>query len=167
MPADRLGAAEEARREDDRREDDRREGDRRDYPARPIVGLLAVVQRGERFLLVRRGRAPNRGFWGFPGGAQELGEGVVAGVQRELAEETGVTAGRPRILTALDAIDRDEADKVRHHYTLVAIHLLWEAGEGAAADDAEALGWFGPEDAAASDMLPDVAPLMRLALATR
>ena len=50
----------------------------------PYNRVLAVVRRGDRFLLVRRGREPNKGKWGFPGGVQELGETVVEGGKRFL-----------------------------------------------------------------------------------
>src|SRR5579859_1593931 len=95
----------------------------RDYPSLPMVGLLALVRRGDRFLLVRRAKPPNQGRWGFPGGVQELGETVIEAAQRELGEETGVLAGDPRVFTALDAIERDEDGRVRYHYTLVVVLL--------------------------------------------
>ena len=46
----------------------------RRYPERPIVGVLAVVMRGDRALVVRRANPPMSGRWGFPGGVLELGE---------------------------------------------------------------------------------------------
>ena len=138
---------------------------KRDYPERPVVGILAMVRRGEHFLLVRRGRMPNQGMWGFPGGVQELGETVIDAAARELAEETGIVAVDPFIFTGLDAIDRDDRGAVRYHYTLVVVHFSWQEGEGTAGDDADALGWFGLEDLAEIPALPAVAGLMRRALA--
>jgi 8-oxo-dGTP diphosphatase len=138
----------------------------RDYPTQPIVGILAMVRREDQFLLVQRARPPNQGRWGFPGGVQELGETVVEAALRELAEETGVQAGNPRIFTALDAIDRDETDRVRYHYTLIVVLLDWLSGEGEAADDAEALGWFRLEDIETVPALPAVGTLILQALAT-
>ncbi len=136
----------------------------REYPAKPLIGVLAMVRRGERFLLVRRGHPPNQGFWGFPGGAQELGETVTAAASRELAEETGVKARDPEIVTVLDAIQRDADGRVQYHFTLIAVLLRWVEGEGQAADDAEALGWFRLDDLPAIPALPDVSRLMGLVL---
>src|SRR5438093_10649874 len=64
----------------------------RRYPERPIVGVLAIVMRGDRVLVVRRANPPLLGRWGFPGGVLELGETVAQGSMRELEEETGVKA---------------------------------------------------------------------------
>ena len=98
---------------------DSREGRR--YPDRPIVGVLAVVMRGDRVLVVRRANPPMRGRWGFPGGVLELGETVAQGAMRELIEETGVAAESAGPLTVIDTIDRDPEGRVRYHYTLVAV----------------------------------------------
>jgi len=106
----------------------------------PIAAALAVVLRGERMLLVRRSHRPDAGRWGFPGGKIEPGETVIAAALRELAEETGVAAEAIEVLTALDVIRRDGA--VLHHYVLIAVLCRWSGGEGAAASDAEEIGWF-------------------------
>ena len=59
----------------------------RRYPDRPIVGVLAVVMRGDRALVVRRANPPMSGRWGFPGGVLELGETVAQGAMRELSRK--------------------------------------------------------------------------------
>ena len=132
----------------------------RDYPTRPIIGILALVRRGDRFLLVRRAKPPNQGYWGFPGGVQELGETVLEAAQRELAEETGVQAAAQRIFTALDAIERGDDGRIRYHFTLLAVLFEWLSGEGEAADDAEALGWFRLQDIETLPALPNVGALI-------
>jgi ADP-ribose pyrophosphatase YjhB (NUDIX family) len=133
----------------------------RTYPTLPMIGLLAIVRRGDRFLLVRRAKEPNRGRWGCPGGLQELGETVVEGARRELAEETGLVAGDGRAVTALDAVDRDEADRVRYHYTLIVVLMADVAGEPVASDDAAEVGWFGLADLGDLPVIAAVGPLMR------
>ncbi|HMD64729.1 MAG TPA: NUDIX hydrolase, partial [Stellaceae bacterium] len=108
----------------------------RRYPDRPIVGVLAVVMRGDRVLVVRRTNPPLPGRWGFPGGVLELGETVARGAMRELFEETGVKAQAAGPLTVIDTIDRDEEGCVRYHYTLVVVIGHWQSGEGVPGDDA-------------------------------
>ena len=59
----------------------------------PRCGVVAVILRGEQFLVIRRSqhvRAP--GMHCFPGGAIELGESEEAALRRELTEELALTA---------------------------------------------------------------------------
>ena len=114
----------------------------RSYPDRPIVGVLAVVLRGDKALVVRRTNPPMAGRWGFPGGVLELGETVAQGAARELLEETGVVAEPAGTLTVLDSIQREDGGRVRYHYTLVAVIGHWQSGEGVAGDDADEIAWL-------------------------
>jgi ADP-ribose pyrophosphatase YjhB (NUDIX family) len=91
----------------------------REYPVAPIVGVAAVVMRGDNVLLIRRGREPLLGAWSLPGGALELGETTAEGIAREVFEETGVRARPIEIVATLDRIVRDEDGRVRFHYVLV------------------------------------------------
>ena len=114
----------------------------RRYPERPIVGVLAIVMRGDRVLVVRRANPPLPGRWGFPGGVLELGETVAQGAMRELLEETGVIAEATGPLTVIDTIDRDPENRVRYHYTLVAVIGRWQSGEGTPGDDVDEVAWL-------------------------
>ncbi len=58
----------------------------------PRLGAIAVLVRDDRALLVQRGKMPDAGLWGFPGGHVEPGETALAAAVRELREETGVRA---------------------------------------------------------------------------
>ena len=138
----------------------------RRYPERPIVGVLAVVLRGERALVVRRANPPMAGRWGFPGGVLELGETVAEGAMRELLEETSIVAEPTGTLTVIDTIDRDEAGRVRFHYTLVAVRGEWRSGEGAAGDDADEVAWLSRADIVKGGLLtaPALLPMIELAL---
>jgi 8-oxo-dGTP diphosphatase len=132
------------------------------YPDRPYACALAVCRRGERFLLARRSMGPGLGRWGFPGGMQELGETIEIGAQRELREETGIEARPVRIIGGSNVIGRDEQDKVRAHFTLIAVLLEWQAGEGEPIEDASEVRWVTLEEAMALDTFPDALPLIRL-----
>ena len=141
----------------------------RRYPERPIVGVLAVVVRGDRVLVVRRANPPMPGRWGFPGGVLELGETVAQGAMRELAEETGVEAEAGGPLTVIDTIDRDEEGRVRYHYTLVAMIGHWQSGEGVAAADADEVAWLTRAEIIEQNLptAPALLPLIDLAIARR
>lgn len=130
----------------------------RAYPNRPLVGVGAVVWRGDKVLLVKRGRPPNLERWSLPGGAQEVGETIVEAARREVIEETGLAITQVRFLTALDMIERDELGHVRYHYTLVDVVARAEEGRAVAGGDANGAEWF------TLDQLP---PLMLWSETTR
>jgi ADP-ribose pyrophosphatase YjhB (NUDIX family) len=113
----------------------------REYPARPIVGIGIVVFKGDTVLLVRRGKPPNIGAWTLPGGAQEVGETAEAAARRELLEETGLEVDSLCFAATVDNIRRDEAGRVRFHYTIIDFATCWVAGEPVAASDVTEAVW--------------------------
>lgn len=113
----------------------------REYPTRPLVGIGVVLLKPPMgsapwaVLLVRRGKPPAMGQWSLPGGAQELGETAEHAARRELAEETGLTAG-PLILAAnVDSIHYDAEHRLQYHYTILDFAGYWQAGEPIAGGD--------------------------------
>jgi 8-oxo-dGTP diphosphatase len=91
----------------------------REYPTRPIVGIGVVVWHDDRVLLVRRSKAPRRGRWSLPGGAQQLGETVAEAARREVREEVDLEVELGEIIATVDLIERDPDQRVRYHYTLI------------------------------------------------
>lgn len=89
------------------------------YPEQPIVGVGAIVFRGDEVLLVRRGQEPGYGEWSLPGGAVEVGETLEEAVRRELLEETGIEMEILGVSAVLERIFPDAAGEIRHHYVLV------------------------------------------------
>jgi ADP-ribose pyrophosphatase YjhB (NUDIX family) len=118
----------------------------REYPDRPVVGVGAVVWRGERVLLIRRGRPPRLGQWSLPGGGQQLGETLLEAVAREIREETGLIVDEIRFLTTVDLIEREADGRIRYHYTLVDFTAEAPHGEAVAGDDAAAVAWFAVDE---------------------
>lgn len=109
---------------------------------RAVPAVIAVVPRGDAVLLVRRGRPPNAGAWGFPGGKIEFGETLRAAAERETFEETGVRCAAVRVLDCLDAFaEEGAAGGASWHYVLVAVLCEWREGEPVAADDAAEARW--------------------------
>ena len=58
-----------------------------------IVAKAVIQNQAGEVLLLRRSPTDSRrpGEWDFPGGGIEIGEDIVAGVSREIAEEAGLT----------------------------------------------------------------------------
>lgn len=56
----------------------------------PRVGSALVVREGDKILLARRNKSPNRGRWVIPGGKVEPFESISAAGEREILEETGL-----------------------------------------------------------------------------
>jgi 8-oxo-dGTP diphosphatase len=109
-------------------------GANREYPARPIVGVGAVIviQPAEAALvgwtpplttpgvvLVKRRFEPLAGEWSLPGGKVEAGETLEAATAREIAEETGLVVEVGPLVEVLDRIFRDDDGRVRFHYVLI------------------------------------------------
>ncbi|WP_038012872.1 NUDIX hydrolase [Terasakiella pusilla] len=113
----------------------------RQYPARPWVGIGVVVHKGQDILLIKRSKAPNKGVWSLPGGAQDLGETIIEGAKREVLEETNIETCDHFLIDCLDSIHRDQQGKVEYHYTLIEISCLYQSGILRALDDATNAKW--------------------------
>jgi 8-oxo-dGTP diphosphatase len=106
------------------------ERDSREYPARPIVGVGAVVYvtpgdaaalclPASGVILVKRGHQPLAGEWSLPGGTLEVGERLEVAIAREVAEETGLTVRVGPVVDVFDRIMRDDQERVQYHFVLV------------------------------------------------
>lgn len=103
---------------------------------RILPAVSVALQRGERLLLVRRGRAPSLGHYAFPGGRVEAGETLEAAARRELAEETGLAVGALSPLVRVP-VEGDEVD-----YDLQVFFGRHAGGEPVADDDAAEAAFF-------------------------
>ena len=117
--------------------------------AAPVVGVLAVVWKDDRVLLVKRANPPQAGHWGFPGGHLERGETVAAGAIRELGEETGLHGRAEASLPPIELIDDDA------HFILLPVRVAYAGGEPVPRSDAVAVRWC-TVDALPVPLCPDV-----------
>lgn len=111
---------------------------KRRYPEQPLVGVGAIVFRGEEVLLVQRGQEPAKGEWSLPGGLVEVGESLEAAVQREIFEETGLTVRVLGVAAVVERIYRDERHRPAYHYVLVDFVCEYLSGELRASSDVTA-----------------------------
>jgi 8-oxo-dGTP diphosphatase len=100
---------------------------------RIIVGVGAVVFRGENVLLIRRGKAPMFGLWTIPGGRLEYGETIASATLREVLEETGIEARIGGLIGVFESFAEKPGDP---HYVMIDHWAEWLAGEPKAGDDA-------------------------------
>ena len=122
--------------------------DSRQYPARPIVGVGAVIVQDGRVLLVKRRYEPLAGRWSLPGGTLEVGETLEAGLAREMQEETGLDVRVGPVIEVFDRIMLDEEKRVQYHFVLVD-YLCWPTGGTlAAGSDVEDAIFVDPGDLA-------------------
>jgi len=137
----------------------------REYPARPFIGVGAVVVKDGQVLMIRRGQPPREGQWSIPGGLQEVGETAADAALREVLEETGVTARITGFLGHVDAITPDDDGRVRHHYTLLDFSARWIAGDPRPASDALDARWMGLHEIESLALWPETLAMIRKALA--
>jgi 8-oxo-dGTP diphosphatase len=108
---------------------------KRHYPEQPLVGVGAVIFRGDEVLLVRRGQEPQKGALSLPGGLVEVGESLTAALHREVLEETGLTVTILGLTAVLERIYRDPEGGIPYHYILVDFACDYAGGELAPASD--------------------------------
>lgn len=77
-----------------------------DVPERVVLTNMCMIQDGTRVLVQDRIWRDLRGII-FPGGHVEPGESIVDSVIREVREETGLTAERPRLCGIKDWINEN------------------------------------------------------------
>jgi ADP-ribose pyrophosphatase YjhB (NUDIX family) len=126
----------------------------------PLPAVSIALVDGDRVLLVRRGRAPAKGLYAFPGGRVEDGETLEQAVRRELFEETGLAAG-PVALVEVHDIEKEGAGPAFRLHVFTAPHL---GGLPVAGDDADETGWFGLTEMAALPVIPSVVAVARALL---
>lgn len=115
------------------------------YPDAPRVGVSVLCHRNGLVLLIKRGRAPYKDHWSLPGGLVELGETMLEAAERELMEETGVTARLGAPAETFDSIQRDADGKVSAHFILTVFCGPYQSGSAKPGDDAAALEWVAPD----------------------
>ena len=113
----------------------------------PLPATAAVVFSGDnRLLLVKRAMEPRTGEWCLPGGFVELDESPVAGVVRELAEETGLIG---KVEHLIDCVYEDSP--FYGPLIIIGYQVASQGGTLKAGDDAAEVRYFPLAD------LPQVA----------
>ena len=107
----------------------------------PKVAAVALIERGGKVLLVRRVMNPERGKWTIPGGFVDAGEDPRLAAARECLEETGLQVEITDLLEALFSTEHPRSASI-----ILAYRARITGGELRAGDDADGIGFFGPND---------------------
>ena len=134
---------------------------KRDYPERPIIGVGAVIIRGDRVLLVRRATEPLKGEWSVPGGVLELGEKLREGVRREVLEETGLQVEPGDVLDVFDSIFRDGQGRTQYHYVLIDYLCHCVSEDARAGSDVSEVRWVPQDELAAMGLRGSIEQVVR------
>ncbi len=153
----------------------------REYPARPIVGVGAVIlvspEAAPRLgwatplsepgvVLVKRRFEPLAGQWSLPGGAIEVGETLESGVAREIREETGLTVDVGSIVEVFDRIFRDEASRVKYHFVLIDYVCRATGGLCRAGSDVDDIAIVDPDRLAPFELTDKTVEVIGKAVST-
>jgi 8-oxo-dGTP diphosphatase len=117
----------------------------------PRLGTSACVWKDGKVLLVQRAKPP-LGLWSLPGGQVEFGETALEAAQRELLEESGVTADLTVFVGLYEVIRKNPP----FHYAIACYGGFWTAGEASASTDALDARWMAPSELDQLDLAPNV-----------
>lgn len=92
-------------------------------------------------LLIRRGHPPLEGQWSIPGGTLEVGETIAEGIERELAEETGIEARVLELIEVFERIFRDKDERVQYHFVILDYLCEMAGGNARAGGDVVDVAW--------------------------
>lgn len=114
----------------------------RRFPARPLLGVGALILQDGCVLLVERGKPPLVGFWSLPGGLVETGERLEEAVVREVFEETGLRVQAGSIATVFERVMPHADGRCEYHYVLIDFYCTILDGALCAGDDSSRVAWF-------------------------
>lgn len=130
-----------------------------------MVGVGAVILKGNQVVLVKRAHEPLKGEWSLPGGAVELGETLAEALAREVYEETGLDVRVGPVIEVLDRVHRGTDGRVEYHFILIDYLCTPNGGDLGAGSDAAEVCWASVDDLASYRLADPATAVIAKALA--
>ncbi len=105
------------------------------------VAADAIAVKGEKIVLIKRSKDPDKGKWALPGGMLDWDESVEEAVVREFEEETGLKGKLGQFVGIYSNPKRDVYQRVAIAYEVRIVGGRLQAG-----DDATDAKWFPLEE---------------------
>ena len=105
------------------------------YDSRTVT-IDAVIIKDQKVLLIKRGKEPDKGLWGVPGGYVDWDETLEGTVKREVKEETNLDVKK------LKLIGISSSPKRHPKQVINIVYLATADGDAIHGDDAQDLKWF-------------------------
>ncbi|MDO8491571.1 MAG: NUDIX hydrolase [Dehalococcoidia bacterium] len=132
------------------------------------IAVGAVIRDGQGRVLLVRHRPERKGFWRgkwiCPGGGLKLGEEIVAGIEREVAEETGLKIRLDRGLAPFERIVKSGGE-TRLHVVYIDYLADLVGGDLRPGGDVGEAVWVAPSDLPAmwAELHEDTRKLLKIA----
>ena len=130
---------------------------------KPELAVSAAIFRNGRVLLVRRAGAPAKGLWTLPGGRVEVGETLVAAVQREVLEETQLTIEVIGIAGYRESILAQAVGDRGRHFVILPFAARWLSGEVVLNDELDDSRWMAIDAVADLQTTEGLIPILQQA----
>jgi len=108
----------------------------------PQLAVSAAIFRDDKILLVRRARAPAKGFYSLPGGRVEFGESLHAALHREVKEETGLQIEIIGLAAWREVLPGGSGGG---HYLIMSFAARWAGGEVVLNEELDDFKWLVPD----------------------
>jgi 8-oxo-dGTP diphosphatase len=111
-------------------------------PSHPQLAVSAAIFRDDKILLVRRARAPAKGFYSLPGGRVEFGESLHTALHREVDEETALKIEIAGLAGWREVLPEAPGSG---HYLIMSFAARWRSGEPLLNDELDDFRWLPPD----------------------
>lgn len=116
----------------------------------PKVAAAVLIEQDGKVLLTRRAGDPQKGLWVTPGGFVDFDEDPRHAAIRECEEETGLKVELTELIDVISSVGHAGV-QAGGASIVIFFRARIIGGELKADDDADQVGWFGPEE------LPEIA----------